>query len=567
MPDLKLLRIEEGDNQKNLVDKVNSNFSNIITFGGGPYGKLGQEGPEGDKGATGPVGSYGDMGARGSIWVVGITNPGTTGYINGDFWFNLTPGSGNQIYQFSSEAWSPYGFNLLSQDLFRIYPNVPTSAGDSSYNGYHLTSINPSDYTLVLSDNSLVGATASTNPQYSKLVLSIDGGAIGKGLLEFSKYEYSSSPSFTSKTPRFLWSSTSTSASLKYGLSLRLGDSLFIDIPNGNLGLNNTSSAGSNLSHRSTGFNLYLTESRGLSVTTSGDFILNFSSTGTALFSNRNITYTASAVSVAANFSIPVSLTFSNSSADSLPPLWLSSSLPNVGGLRHRTNVASSRSSSLFYLYGPSEFYVDVRANGEFWYNKRINSIQPVQNVTSIGTGNVTIPSGPTVSTQWYAVVPGVVYAAGTPSQRINSNNGIDFVVNPATSGPSTSTGVYLWTPATGATADSNGGFLNLLNDHESIELRVRTASESKFFRFVGLGTSNTFSDLPYVPYTSYQAADLSGSNSVGASHIDFTIMNITGTGSTAGTSRWFKVYYSAYGGNLNGSKCGILYTTGSTAI
>jgi len=71
MPDLKLLRIEEGDNQKNLVDKVNSNFSNIITFGGGPYGKLGQEGPEGDKGATGPVGSYGDMGARGSIWVVG----------------------------------------------------------------------------------------------------------------------------------------------------------------------------------------------------------------------------------------------------------------------------------------------------------------------------------------------------------------------------------------------------------------------------------------------------------------------------------------------------------------
>ncbi len=566
MPDLKLLRIEEGDNQKNLVDKVNSNFSDIITFGGGPYGKLGPEGPEGDKGSTGPVGSYGDMGSRGSIWVIGVTNPGTTGYINGDFWLNLTPGSGNQIYQFSAQTWSPYGFNLLSQDLFRIYPSVPTSAGNSSYAGYHLTSINPADYTLVLNDNSLVGATASTNPQYSKLVLSIDGGATGKGLLEFSKYAYSSSPSFTSKTPRFFWSSTSTSASLKYGLSFKLGDSLFLDIPGGNLGLNNTSPGGSNLSHRSTGLNLYLTGSRGLSVTTSGDFILNFSSTGTALFSNRNLTYTPSSGSVAANFSIPVVLTFSNTTGDSLPSLSITSSLFNVGGLRHRTNVASNRSSSLFYAYGPSESYVDIRANGEFWYNKRINSIQPAQNVTSIGTGNVSI-FGPSVSTEWYAVVPGVVQSAGTPSQRVNSNNGIDFVVNPSTSGPSTSTGVYLWTPATGATANFNGGWLNLLNDHESIELRVRTSEESKFFRFVGLGTSNTFSNLPNAPYSSYQAADLSGANSVGASHIDFTIMNITGTGSTAGTSRWFKVYYSAYGGNLNGSKCGVLYTTGSTAI
>jgi hypothetical protein len=234
--------------------------------------------------------------------------------------------------------------------------------------------------------------------------------------------------------------------------------------------------------------------------------------------------------------------------------------------LRHRTNVASNRSSSLFYAYSPTESYVDIRANGEFWYNKRINSIQPVQNVTSIGTGNVSL-GGPPISTQWYTVVPGVVYAGATASNRINSNNGIDFVVNPATSGPATSTGVYLWTPATGASADYNGGWLNLLNDHEAIELRIRTTEESKFFRFIGLGTSNTFSVLPYAPYGSVQAADLTGTNGVGASHIDFTLMNITGTGSTAGSSRWFKVYYSAYGGNMGETKCGILYTNGSTAI
>lgn len=562
MPDLKLLRIEQGDNQKNLVDKVNSNFSDIITFGGGPYGKIGDEGPQGNKGATGPIGSYGDMGSRGSLWIVGVTNPGTTGSIDGDFWLNTTSGAGNPVYRYTSQSWGLYGFSILSQDLFRLYPNVPTSAGNSSYTGYHLTSVNPSDYTLVLSDNSLVGASASTNPQYSKMVVSINGGATGKGLLEFTKYDYSTNTSFTSKTPRFFWSSTSTSASLKYGLSFKLGDSLFLDIPNGDLGIYNTSSGGSNLSHRSTGLNLYLSGSRGLSISTGGDFILNFSSTGSALFSNRNLTYTA----LNPKFSVPIRLAFSNTSADALPSLWISSSFSNVSGLRHKTNVASDASSSLFYSYSPTESYLDIRANGEMWYNKRINSIQPSQNVTSIGTGNVNI-YGPSVSVQWYVVIPGSVYSAGTPSQRINSNNGIDFVVNPSTYGPSATTGVYLWTPATGATSNSNGGWLNFLNDHESIEVRVRSSSESRFFRFIGLGTSNTFSDLPNATYSSYQAADLTGNNSFGASHIDFTIMNITGTGATSGSSRWFKVYYSAYGGNLNGSKCGVLYTTGSTAI
>ena len=150
MPDLKLLRIEEGDNQKNLVDKVNSNFSDILSFGGGPYGKIGDQGPQGEPGQTGPAGSYGGMGGRGSIWTVGPTDPGLTGYINNDFWLNTTTGLGNPIYQFSGSEWSPYGFSLLSQDLFRVYSNIPTSAGNSTYNAYTLTSVNPSNYTLVL---------------------------------------------------------------------------------------------------------------------------------------------------------------------------------------------------------------------------------------------------------------------------------------------------------------------------------------------------------------------------------------------------------------------------------
>jgi hypothetical protein len=580
MPDLKLLRIEEGDNQKILVDKINSNFSDILTFGGGPYGKIGDQGPQGDSGQIGPIGSYGDIGSRGSIWTIGATDPGLTGYLNNDFWLNIRPGSGNPVYQFSSTGWNQYGFGILSADIFKTYANLPTLSGNSTYTGYTLRSVNPSNYTLVLSDNSLAGASASTNPQYSKVVIAINGGATGKNLMEFTKGSYSASTSFNTKTPRFYWTSTATTTALKYGLSWKNGDSLFFDIPLGQLKLSTTTNGGSNSRYRSTGFNLNLTGSQGLSVTTGGNFILNHKSTGTLLLSNRNI-------GAGGSFAMfGVSFNFTNPLNNSLPPLWIESTLSNSGNLRHRTNVISSRVSRLFQAYTLSENIFDVKANGEVWYNKRINSIQPAQTVTPTVTGNTNI-AGPTASVQWYTAIPGAIYsgAGGTASQRISSNNGSDFVIIPSTFGPTDTIGICLWTPATGGTKtgnvstfdveENNRGWLNMLNEHEAISFSVRTDSDSKYIRFLGLNTSNTFSDAPYAPSGSAQAIDLTGATSSGASHIDFTIMNINRpsnvypppNGGTGAANRWFKVYYSAYGGNISGSKCGVMYTTNSTAF
>jgi hypothetical protein len=582
MPDLKLLRIEEGDNQKVLVDKINSNFSDILTFGGGPYGKIGDQGPQGDSGQIGPTGSYGDIGSRGSIWTIGATDPGLTGYINNDFWLNTRPELGNPIYQFSSTGWNQYGFGILSADIFKTYANLPTLGGNSTYTGYTLRSANPSNYTLVLSDNSLAGASASTNPQYSKVVIAINGGATGKNLMEFTKGSYSASTSFNTKTPRFHWTSTATTTALKYGLSWKNGDSLFFDIPLGQLKLSTTTNGGSNSRYRSTGFNLNLTGSQGLSVTTGGNFILNHKSTGTLLLSNRNI---GAGVLIATKM-FGVSFNFTNPLNNSLPPLWLESTLSNSGNLRHRANVISSRVSRLFQAYTLSENIFDVKANGEVWYNKRINSIQPAQTVTPTVTGNTNI-AGPTASVQWYTAIPGAIYsgAGGTASQRISSNNGSDFVISPSTFGPTDTIGICLWTPATGGTktgnistfdvGENNGGWLNMLNEHEAISFSVRTDSDSKYIRFLGLNTSNTFSDAPYAPSGSAQAIDLTGATSSGASHIDFTIMNISRpsnvypppNGGTGAANRWFKVYYSAYGGDISGSKCGVMYTTNSIAF
>ena len=569
MPDLKLLRIEEGDNQKVLADKVNSNFSDIITFGGGPYGKVGDQGPDGIQGQAGPVGSYGDMGSRGSIWTIGVTDPGLTGYINNDFWLNIRTGSGNQIYQFSSSGWSRYGFGILSQDIFRVYPNIQTSAGNSGrYNGYVLTSVNPSSYTLVLSDNLLSGTgDLAANPQYSKAVIAIDGGATGKNLMEFTKGFYSEKASFNTKTPRFYWASTSTTAALKYGLSWKNGDSLFFDIPLGQLKLSTTTNGGGNSRYRSTGFNLNLAGNQGLSVTTSGNFILNFSSTGTCFLSNRNITYTANTYSGNV-FVMPTTFDFTNTLNGALPPLWIESTKSGVGNLRFKANVISSSVSRLFLAYTSSEAIFDVKTNGEVYYNKRINSIQPVQTVSYTVSGS----AASTAPVYWYTAIPGSIYSAGTANTRINCNNGTDFVISPSTYGPSANIGICLWTPSSGggsANPYNNGGWLNMLNDHEAISFRVRSDSESRFIRFVGLNTSSTFSDAPYAPALpdNKQGIDLTGAIGVGASHIDFTIMNINQGASVSSSTRWFKVYYSAYGGNIVGSKCGVMYTYGSTAI
>jgi hypothetical protein len=38
------------------------------------------------------------------------------------------------------------------------------------------------------------------------------------------------------------------------------------------------------------------------------------------------------------------------------------------------------------------------------------------------------------------------------------------------------------------------------------------------------------------------------------------------GAGGTGGTKRWYKVFYSAWGGNLTNTYCGVLATCNSTA-
>jgi hypothetical protein len=179
MTELQLLRIEEGDSQNNITDKINYNFSGLIDFDGGPYGKIGKPGPDGNKGATGPIGSYGDLGRRGSIWSIGPTQPQGNNVYLSDYWMNTD--EFNNIYEFNGNSWALSGINVRSRDLFYVDGPVITSSGNSTKRGYYISSSIPLSYTTVISDVQIASGSSTsspnviTNPQYSKFVISTDG--------------------------------------------------------------------------------------------------------------------------------------------------------------------------------------------------------------------------------------------------------------------------------------------------------------------------------------------------------------------------------------------------------
>jgi hypothetical protein len=559
MTELQLLRIEEGDSQNNIVDKINYNFSGIIEFGGGPYGKIGKNGPDGFKGETGPIGSYGDPGQRGNIWNVGPTQPSGSNVYANDYWMNTD--EFNNIYVFDGNSWSLYGINVRSKDLFYVNEPITNSSGTTSLKGYFISSQTPVNYTTVISDVQLSSGTSSVspnivpNPQYSKFVISVDGSNPNKNILEFSKSDYATSSSFTQKSPKFYWNQGLTAARGNYGLGLSTGYGLGF-VTSSDIYMASTES-GSSIGFRSERFTVNTSSNLSFNVSASSRITLDFS-TGTSLFSTSNISYAGGLFSLKTPiYSVTVPGTV-------IPTMSLISSSANTGNLRYIYPLAGSANINLLRGVQASGYIVNyIDGSGLFYFNKRINSIQNAQSVTATTTSVV---SGTTID--WVTALPSI--SLTSTGNYVWSNNGMDLVVAKPSS-TANQRGLCLWTPATGGSMGGNGGWLKLLENGESINFRVHSnspdVSSTDNFRFIGLNTSNNQGDAPNNTASSnYSFVDLSASNGVGASTVDITIVNITGAGSTAGTRRWYKVYYSAWGGGLTTNKCGVLTTYNATA-
>jgi len=554
MKELKLLLLEKGDSQKNLVDKTNFNFSQIISFDGGPYGKMGPEGKSGSSGISGPKGSFGPQGKRGNIWTILDSPPLNPS--EGDYWMNPANNNEIRVYNSSTGNWDLYSININSLDIFREYSPIQTPSGPSSKGGYFISLPYPILTTMVLSDSYLSNGSITANPQYSKFVISTDSQNLNRRILEFTKGDYHGT-SFNQETPHFFWSTGPTATEGNYALNFLSPKSLGFDL-GGDFSLNSLSgsaiikSASFSLGYR---LNTYI-DGIYSSNSSTGDLNINVNSGGgSLLFSGKNIYYPVNTA-----FSILTTTTLdvqTSGTTGSQPSLNLISKNIDLGNLYYKMDEVypSTRSgSTLFKATNSSNTILEISGKGDFKIDKAVYPLHSLENP-------LTTPAISPGGIRWSIFNPTVALNGNPSSSSFNVSKGTDYYLVPKAINLFTGDwGVCLWTPATGGSFGQNGGWLNLLEDSECITFRIHSSDPSTDgFQYIGINTSDTKNTAP--PAGTQIANLVEGAHSV-----EFTIINLTKTaGSTGGNKRWFKVLYQAYGGNLVVPVCGELYTNGST--
>lgn len=228
MIDLKLLNLNYGDSQKDLSDKLNYNFSQLISAGEGAYGPVGDIGPIGPSGSRGNTGPQGDQGFRGSLWFVQDEAP-TSGATGGDYWIDLL--NGYEVYKYvyseGSYSWVSQGFVLSQSGVFTISTSQTGLTSGNPGSAYVQGLFAPEKRTLVLTDQTPENVK---NPQLSKVVIGNTGvGITGTyPLLEFSKNEYQSIPDFNLRTPKFKWAEPNNFGDYGYSMNISSNDGIEI---------------------------------------------------------------------------------------------------------------------------------------------------------------------------------------------------------------------------------------------------------------------------------------------------------------------------------------------------
>ena len=233
MPKINLLNILSGDSQNILIEKVNYNFDQILTAGGGPQGSQGirgATGPIGPQGIQGPTGPHGLRGARWYVQPVAPSNLNIGSYNNpwgepelGDLW--LTGETGSQpygVYVYSEVTPGTLGWQysdvfINTQSAFSAVDDINLTSGERVL--IHDTQFSHT-YGLLLSDYGVSGGSPTYNytntSQYglnserAKLKIATDPSSAMATLLSFGRADQDlanfSDPSFSqSKNPRFLW--------------------------------------------------------------------------------------------------------------------------------------------------------------------------------------------------------------------------------------------------------------------------------------------------------------------------------------------------------------------------
>jgi hypothetical protein len=251
MPQINILNILQGDNQSTIVDKLNYNFDQILSAGGGPQGQRGIEGPTGPIGPQGPQGVQGPQGPSGTKWFVQETSPASGGITGsnpwqfptiGDYW--LDPDSATQeIYVFSATGWVNTGYGLAAGDLFQKVTPIDISGGGTGQG--ILIAGTASNQSLVLSDNSVndytPGGSGIKNINYENAKLKIATENSRTKILSFGRADFDttvggSGTTGNQRNPSIDWDA-SVSGSNYYDISFRN--------PGGSISISSLSSAAS----------------------------------------------------------------------------------------------------------------------------------------------------------------------------------------------------------------------------------------------------------------------------------------------------------------------------------
>jgi len=214
--------ISQGDSEKEIKDKVNYNFNQVLSFAVGHEGYIGPKGATGIPGPSGKIGGTGNTGDRASEWFRGTVVPSTGSSQEFDLWVDDSSALGD-IYERGSSAWTYTGLSLFNSDYFEVYSGIvgPLGLTDKSAIGFNST-YTPDQTSLVISDTYF--SSLDVNPNNSKLLVATED-QIDTPIFSFSKSNGNSSDS-----PSFYWKNTGAFSDLLFKSSGKLSINTLLDL-------------------------------------------------------------------------------------------------------------------------------------------------------------------------------------------------------------------------------------------------------------------------------------------------------------------------------------------------
>jgi len=202
-------QIFTGDTKDTIVDKINENFSQIISFSAGPHGRPGIVGPTGYPGGAGQAGATGASGQRASAWTLSTTQPLSPNEY--DQWIDQgVTGNGN-VYQYDGSSWQGTGISLIESQFFQVKNDIPTFSAPTEYSAIYFSDPSQSDKSLVISDGN--NTSSSINPNYSKLLVSTNDQT-ATPVFSFRK-----SNSSSTSQPSFYWNQAGVNSRIDFNSS------------------------------------------------------------------------------------------------------------------------------------------------------------------------------------------------------------------------------------------------------------------------------------------------------------------------------------------------------------